>query len=87
MYCSVNVYLLVRISMDDYVQFSDILDMLHEISTKILKLCLLMGTLMLPYIGTVAFVETGSWQNFLLCKARITMCTLLHWRYNSPRFK
>ena len=34
MYCSVNVYLLVRISMDDYVQFSAILDMLHEISTK-----------------------------------------------------
>ena len=60
MYCSVNFYLLVRISMDDYVQFSDILDMLHEIITKVLKLCLLMGTLMLPYIATVAFVETGS---------------------------
>ena len=60
MYRSVNFYLLVRISMDDYVQFSDILDMLHEISTKVLKLCLLMGTLMLPCIATVAFVETGS---------------------------
>ena len=34
MYCLVNVYLLVRVSMDDYVQFSDILDMEHEISTK-----------------------------------------------------
>ena len=34
MYCSVNFYLLVRVSMDDYVQFSDILDMEHEISTK-----------------------------------------------------
>ena len=34
MYCLVNVYLLVRVSMDDYVQFFDILDMEHIISTK-----------------------------------------------------